>query len=261
MRGVVGIVTAMRVEARCITRTRLPFNQRIRLGENAAIWLCGMGEEAAQEAAEGLKAGGATALMSFGFAGALKSSLRPGDLVLPESIHAGHSFPVELSWRSRLRQRLPDQLNVAGGVLAASRNLLTSATAKSDLAHTTGACAVDMESGAVAKVAAQAGLPFLAVRAISDPIEFSPPQVLLEAVRPDGSANLVGVLQLLLRRSLSLSTLLRLAADSRAACTALSSVVRYAAAEMALPGHPHRFTDTAPIEEVQHDFEIRKKAD
>src|SRR5687768_7050928 len=186
----VGIVAAMRVEARCITSRRLPFNQRISLGENASIWLCGMGEEAAQEAAEGLRAGGATALMSFGFAGALKSSLRPGDLVLPESIHAGgYLFPVELSWRSRLRKRLPDQLNVAGGVLAVSRNLLTSATAKSDLAHMTGACAVDMESGAVAKVAAQAGLPFLAIRAISDPIDFSPPQVLLEAVRPDGSAN------------------------------------------------------------------------
>ena len=85
----IGIVTALRVEARCVTPLRLPFNQMIGLGESAAIWLCGMGEEAAREAAEGLMAGGATSLMSLGLAGALDSRLRPGDLVLPESIYAG----------------------------------------------------------------------------------------------------------------------------------------------------------------------------
>ena len=104
VRGV-GIVTAMRMEARCLTRGRLPFNRGISLGQSGSIWLCGMGEKAARQAAEGLKEGGATALMSFGFAGALDPNLRPGDLVLPETIHAGYSMPVDLGWRSRLRLR------------------------------------------------------------------------------------------------------------------------------------------------------------
>lgn len=110
--------------------------------------------------------------------------------------------------------------------------MLTSATAKRELAQATGACAVDMESGAVAEAAAHAGLPFLAVRAISDPVEFSPPPVLLHAVRPDGSADLRRLLPLLMRRSLTLGTLLRLAKDSRAACSTLSTVARYADTEM-----------------------------
>lgn len=228
----IGIIVAMRVEARCITPLRLPFNQRTSLGNDAAIWLCGMGAEAAGEAATGLRRAGAAALMSFGFAGALHSGLTPGALILPESIHAGRLLPVDLNWRGRLRQRLPDHLNVSGGVLAVSRNVLTSATAKRELAEATGASAVDMESGAVAEVAANAGLPFMAVRAISDPLEFSPPTVLLDAVRPDGSAHLPRLLSLLLRRSLTLATLLRLASDSRAACSTLSMVVRYADAEM-----------------------------
>jgi adenosylhomocysteine nucleosidase len=226
----------MRVEARCITSRRLPFNQRISLGENAAIWLCGIGEEAAREAAEGLRAGGATALMSFGFAGALDPSLRPGDLILPESVHFGHSLEVDLNWRDRLRQRLPGHLRIADGVLAASRKVMTSTIAKHELAQATGACAVDMESGAVAEVAAHAGLPFLAIRAISDPAEFSPPPVLLDAVRQDGSADLARLLPLLLRQSLTVGTLLRLAKDSRAACSTLSTVVRYAGAEMGVSG-------------------------
>ena len=230
----VGIITAMRVEARCITSLRLPFNQRISLGESAAIWLCGIGEEAAREAAGGLIRGGARALMSFGFAGALDPGLRPGHLILPESVHAGQSLQVDLSWRDSLRQCLPAHLNVTGGILAASREMLTSAIAKHELAQTTGACAVDMESAAVAEAAAHAGLPFLAIRAISDPVDFSPPPVLLDAVRPDGSADLVRLLPLLVRGSLTVGTLLRLAMGSRAACSTLSAVVRYAGAEMGM---------------------------
>lgn len=230
----IGIITAMRIEARCITSLHLPFNQKISLGENAAIWLCGMGEEAARDAAEGLRMGGASALMSFGFAGALDSNLRPGHLILPESVHADRSLQVDLSWRDGLRQCLPGHLNVTGGVLAASRKMLTSAIAKRELAQATGACAVDMESGAVAEAAVRAGLPFLAIRAISDPLDFSPPPVLLDAVRPDGGADLARLLPLLVRGSLAVSTLLRLAMGSRAACAALSAVVRYAGAEIGM---------------------------
>ncbi|MDN5881356.1 MAG: phosphorylase [Nitrosospira sp.] len=232
----VGIVTAMRMEARCVTPLRVAFNQRISLGENAAIWLCGMGEEAALAAAEGLTAGGATALMSFGLAGALAPGLRPGDLVLPESIDADRSWQVDPDWRARLQQLLPVHLTVAGGTLASSKQVLTSATAKRELAQVTGACAVDMESGAVAQAAAHAGMPFLAVRAISDPVEFSPPPILLDAVRRDGSADLARLLPLLLRRSVTLGTLLRLATDARAACSTLSTVVRYAGREMGITG-------------------------
>jgi adenosylhomocysteine nucleosidase len=230
----IGIVTALRVEARCVTPLRLPFNQMISLGEGAAIWLCGMGEEAAGEAAEGLKASGATSLMSLGLAGALDSRLRPGDLVLPESVYAGCPLPVDSDWRTRLRTLLPSRLSVAGGILAASKQVLTSANAKSDLAQATGACAVDMESGAVARVAAHAGMPLLVVRAISDPVEFSPPSILLGAVRRDGSADLARLLPLLLRRSVTLGTLLHLAVGSHAACSTLSTVVRYAGTEMGI---------------------------
>ena len=175
--------------------------ERISLGQNASIWLCGMGEEAARQAAEGLRAGGATALMSFGFAGALDPSLRPGDLVLPETVHAGFPLPVDLGWRPVCGRCFLPHLNVSGGMLAASNKVLTSATRKIELAQRTGACAVDMESGAVAEAAAHAGLPFLAVRAISDAVEFSPPPSSARCVRPDGSADLARLLPLLLRGS------------------------------------------------------------
>lgn len=222
----------MRVEARCITPRRLPFNEPVRLGDGASIWLCGMGGQAAARAAEGLHAAGADGLMSFGLAGALDSTLRPGSLVLPGCIHGDRPFPVDLLWRDRLRSLLPSHINVSSGILATSRHVLTSSTAKLTLAQTTGACAVDMESGAIAEVAECAGLPFLAVRAISDPVEFSPPSTLLDAVRPDGSADIGRLLGLLLRGGINLRTLLRLAVDSRAACSTLAEVARHARPEI-----------------------------
>jgi adenosylhomocysteine nucleosidase len=233
VRGV-GIITAMRVEARCITQRRLPFNKPITLGDNAVIQLSGWGADAARKAAEELKTSGATALVSFGFAGALEPRLIPGDLVLPEFIHAGRLLAVDLGWRDSFRQRLPAHLSITGGVLAASAHVLTSGAAKRDFALATGACAVDMESGAIAEAAAHASIPFLAIRAISDPVDFSPPPVLIGAVRPDGSADLMRLLPLLLRRALTLGTLLRLATGSRAACSTLSLVARFGGMEMGI---------------------------
>lgn len=228
----VGIVTAMRAEAKCITSRRLPFNEMVRLREGTAIWVCGMGGEAARQAAAGLRDGGVSALMSFGVAGALDETLRPGDLVLPEHIHAGYLHPVTLEWRARIIQHLPKHVKVAGGILATSQQVLTSETEKRQFSAQNGACAVDMESGAIAEIAANAGIPYVAVRAITDPLEFSPPPILLEAVYPDGSVNTLHLLTLILRRSVNVSTLLRLAPSMRAACTTLLSVVKYADSEL-----------------------------
>lgn len=230
--SLIGIVTAMRAEAKCITPRRLPFNEMVRLREGTAIWVCGMGNEAARQAAAGLRDRGVSALMSFGVAGALDETLRPGDLVLPERIHVEYSHPVALEWRARIMQHLPKHVKVAGGTLATSQQILTSEAEKREFSAKNGACAVDMESGAIAEIAANAGIPFVAVRAITDPLEFSPPPTLMNAVYPDGSVNILHLLTLILCRSVDVSTLLRLAPSMRAACATLLSVVKHADIEL-----------------------------
>ena len=230
----VGIVAAMRIESRCITTRHLPLGEIINLGDDSAICLCGMGENAARKAAIRLQAEGATSLISFGVAGALDSKLCPGDLVLPESIYSERLLPVSLTWRDRVQERLPSHLRVIGGKLATSKSVLTSLIEKREFAKITGACAVDLESGAIAEVAENSDMPFLAIRAISDPIEFSPPLALLDAVNPDGSANPSQILSLLLQRSVTLSTLLRLAREVRTARSTLSTVVLHAGMELGI---------------------------
>lgn len=230
----VGIVTAMRIESRCITTRHLSLGEIINLGDNAAICLCGMGENAARNAATKLLAEGASSLVSFGVAGALDSKLRPGDLMLPESIYTKQMLPVSSAWRSRVQECLPSHLRVIGGTLATSNKVLTSLIEKRKFAETTGALAVDLESGAIAEAAKNSDMPFLAIRAISDPIEFSPPSALLNSVNSDGSAKLGQILALLLQRSVTLSTLLRLAREVRTARSTLSVVVSHARTELGL---------------------------
>ncbi len=230
----IGIVTAMRIEASCITNRCLPLGEIISLGKNTSICLCGMGENSARKAAERLQERGATSLISFGVAGAISPTLNAGDLVLPESIYNERLLPVSLSWRNQIQNRLPSHLRVIGGKLATCKKVLTSMSEKQEFAKITGACAVDLESGAVAEVAEKSDMPFLAIRVISDPLEFSPPLALLDAVNPDGSTNITQIISLLLKRSITLSTLLRLASEVRSARKTLSAVILHAGIELGI---------------------------
>ena len=233
--NIVGIVVAMRIEARCLTNRNLPIGEIINLGNNSKICLCGMGGNAARKAAIKLQEEGATSLISFGVSGALDSKLRPGDLVLPQSVYNERLLPVSLAWRDRVQKCLPSNLRVIGGKLATSKKVLTSLNEKCNFAKITGASAVDLESGAIAEVAEDSDIPFLAIRVISDPIEFSPPLALLDAVNPDGSANLSQIISLLLQRSVTLSTLLRLGRDVRTARATLATVALHAGIELGNP--------------------------
>ncbi len=224
----IGLVTALRAEANCVSPARIPFNAIMPVNDLAVLWLSGMGAQAARTAAEGLHQHGVTALVSLGVAGALGPNLKPGDLVLPDAIYADAQFPVNMAWRDRLQKLLPADVTVVNGILADSAVPLTSEKAKLNLAQATNACAVDMESGAIAAVAATAGIPFIAVRAIIDPIRFSPPEALLGAVYPDGRVNSMRLIALLLKRSVHVSTLLHMGAGMRAARKTLSRVIQSA---------------------------------
>lgn len=247
---IVGLITALRIEASCISSFRMPLNRMMRLCDTSVVWMSGMGDDAARMAATELLDRGVTALVSFGVAGALDPDLRPGDLIVPESIYTGEalksdeeerlSYPVSADWRHRLLELLPPHLSVTGGSMVASPGVLTTAKAKLELGAATGACAVDMESFAIAEVAARAKVPFIAIRAITDPVEFSPPPVLLHAVQPEGSVKIMMLLMLLFQRRVSIDTLIRLGKEVRAARSTLAAVIRHA--EKELGNMPHMVT-------------------
>jgi hopanoid-associated phosphorylase len=233
--NITGLVVALRAEASCVASVRIPFNEKFSVNDHAVLWLSGMGAQAARIAAKELCRHGVTALVSFGVAGALHPDLKPGDLVLPDAILAGGQFAIDIVWRDQLQNLLPSNITVVNGILASSAEPLTDSEMKLDLAQVTGACAVDMESGAVAAVAAMARIPFLAVRAIIDPLQFSPPRVLLDAVRPDGGVIPMRLAALLLKRSVSINTLMQMGFAMHAARKTLTQVIQTAGAGLYHP--------------------------
>jgi hopanoid-associated phosphorylase len=251
--NVIGVVSALKSEATCIMNLRIPVYRVVNVGDRTRLCLSSMGSNAARGAALKLHEYGVTALVSFGVAAALDDKLIPGDLVLPESIMVnGESLPVDLEWRNSLERLLSAHLTVTGGVLVSSEAPLTSRQEKLALGEASGACAADMESAAVAKVAADEGIPFIAIRAIVDPIDFSPPEALLSAVYPDGGVDFIRLMTLLINGSVSIKTLIHLALGMHAARTTLTKVVQTAGAAFASQSSLDRYDDEDSGESIDN---------
>jgi len=137
---------------------------------SVAIWQCGPGAERAAAAARTALACGATALVSWGFAGALVADVAPGTVALPRALvtRSGAVLPCDPAWHAALAAALaPDFAVDERPLLGATRALGTPAE-KAAGAGDSGAATVDMESAAIAAVAARAGARFAAVRVVVD---------------------------------------------------------------------------------------------
>ena len=84
---------------------------------------------------------------------------------------------------------------VVRGGLAGVEQVIAAQAGKAALRSETGAAAVDMESHIAAAYAAEAGLPFAALRVISDPATRALPALAMTAIKPNGDIDLRKVLR------------------------------------------------------------------
>lgn len=229
----VGAVSALPQEGRCLVGGWVPGRTRFRqAGTSLGLAVSGIGPERAKRAAETLLDQGATALLSWGFAGALDPELRPGTLVVPETIEGADSHAIDHQWRRRLLAAVGTSSPIIGGKLTHSDKALESPEQKRRLALETGAIAVDQESTAVAAVAARAGIPFLAVRAILDPVDLRLPPRLSEKAVDSGTVPAAQALEILLRHPGELLYLAGLIFPLRQAKRSLRGLAREVGSEL-----------------------------
>ena len=209
-----GVVTGMAAEARIAAEAGM--------AAPADIVCSGADPAQAGSQARALLDRGCTALLSFGIAGGLDPALRPGGLILAEAVILpdGSAIPTNAEWWAEVARRL-GALAAAVGRVAGSDHAVTSPREKQALRAASGAAAVDMESHAVARVAAAAGVPLLVLRAIADPAGRGIPVLALAGIGADGRTRPGAVALGLLRRPGALPGLLRLARDSAAAMRTL----------------------------------------
>jgi len=168
-------------------------------------------------AAQRLIAAGATGIVSFGLAGGLDPSLPSGTLIVAKAVTAyGRTWATDHALNTRLG-------GVTGHLSLGLDHVVASVEEKRTLSQTTGASMVDMESGAVAVVAAEAGVPFAILRAICDPADRALPPAALVALDAAGRLAAARMGMSILANPSQLAALFGLARDAAAARRTLRS--------------------------------------
>lgn len=131
------------------------------------------------------------ALVSFGFAGGLLAGLAPGTLIIGDRVVSeDHGHPLYEANRGLVDQMVrvaqAVRLPVRQGSVVTAERLVPDYPSKAALARKCGASAVDMETGGIAEVAHEAGLAWVAVRAIVDGVDEALPVECLGFLRTDG---------------------------------------------------------------------------
>jgi adenosylhomocysteine nucleosidase len=162
-------------------------------------------------------------VISFGVAGGLDPSLRSGDVVVATEVLAGDArWLAGLALNEELIASVTlGRRRIVRGGLAGVEKVIAARAVKAALRSETGAAAVDMESHIAAAYAAEAGLPFAALRVISDPATRALPPLAMAAIKPNGDIDLRRVLGSLARNPLSLRALVSTGIDFNRALRSL----------------------------------------
>jgi adenosylhomocysteine nucleosidase len=162
-------------------------------------------------------------VISFGLAGGLDPALKSGDVVVATEVLAGDTrwlagsaLDEEMIASVALGRR-----RVVRGGLAGVEQIVAGMSCKAALRSETGAAAVDMESHIAAAYAAEASLPFAALRVISDPASRALPTLALSAIKPNGDIDLRKVLRGVARNPTTLRALVSTGIDFNRALRSL----------------------------------------
>jgi len=213
-----GVVTGLASEADCLE----PQN----VAEEVRVLCAGADPARAGDAARKLIAQGCTGLMSFGFAGGLDPALDAGALVVADSVILpdGSRLETDPGWRHRLLEGLGPAIGPVTGALVGSEGAVLDERQKKTLRAASGAAAVDMESHAVARVAVESAIPFLAVRAVSDSFRHGIPAWVPGTIQPDGHPGWSAVISGVLAHPRDVPALVRLRTSSGRALATLRRV-------------------------------------
>ncbi len=222
-----GVVAALDAEARTLGPLVRRENGLWLTAEGILVAVSGVGCAAAAESARALIEAGANALVSWGMAGGLDPALAAGTVCLPSAVISatGAQFATDPHWREVLRAAIDGRRTVVEGSLLTHTGAIDRVEAKQTAFRETGAVAVDMESTAIAAVAATAGLPFLAIRVIVDGAGDALPRSVV-AASTTGQVRMARLIRGLIRSPTDIVPLLRLAKRYRAATQTLKAVAR-----------------------------------
>jgi len=231
-----------------------PLRRRLRAGraeldgKTLLLARTGLGPVCARAAAASLvEQHDLEAILSIGFAGAVSGSLHRGDLLIASRVHAAPEEPeseppatldgldcdaglVDLAVETAQQLELPFQVGHSLTVPDAASDRRT----KERIGRRWPVAVVEMESYWIGRATAVQGIPFLAVRAVSDALGDTLPD-LGGVIDEDGSTHALRLPAVLLRRPFLAPVIVRLAVAARLASRNLATFTE--AFLVALPAH------------------------
>lgn len=217
-----GIIFALPIEAhtferRVGTATKYQGHKSViyegHVSDHPIVWtISGVGREAATCAAQRIIDGHQPhTLISAGFAGALAPNLEHGTVLVPERILDDNQQCIYPLGHSDQSLWPAENIIDSKTTLITVDSVITSKEKKARLRQATHADLVDMESAAVAVVAQNADIQFLAVRAISDTSEETLPPEVSRLSQPQSPMHRFGAaLAAITRRPAAVTDLWRL---------------------------------------------------
>ena len=181
--------------------------------DHPVVWtISGVGQEAARNAAQLIIDGHQPhTLISAGFAGALAPHLEHGTVLVPERILDDNQQCIYPLGHSDQSLWPGENIIDSKATLITVDSVITSKEKKAQLRQESHADLVDMESAAVALVAQNANVQFLAVRVISDTSEEALPPEVSRLSQPQSPMHRFGAaLAAITRRPAAVTDLWRL---------------------------------------------------
>lgn len=210
--GPVLVITGMKREAACV------------MGEGVVPVCSGANVARLREQLASFQERRFSAVISFGLAGALDYALRPGDILVADTVVAG---AARHDTHGRLSEAIAEGVAAKGckaipGAIVGVDEPAMDRAAKTFLRESAQAHAVDMESHLAADFARERRLPFAVLRAISDPAARALPPLAAKALTPQGDVDGKIVARELIRAPNQIGGLILAGLDSRAAFQSLS---------------------------------------
>lgn len=167
--------------------------------ERLTVFNAGMGAGRAREVVRKAADAGAVAIVSYGVCGGLDSGFVAGDIVMPKTVLSKDtSIKVDAAWHARLVDILSVQYEPRIVPLYTADKVITEVAEKAELFEKTGAGAVDMESAIIAKLADEAGLPFIAVRVVHDSAAQRIPPAFAQIIDENGKPSVLKLIKALI---------------------------------------------------------------
>ncbi len=215
----IGIITALKAEASCLTGKKPTPGIALDLNQQLVLTLSGMGEDNVGRAIESLLAKNVGALISFGTAGALDGNIKSGDIIVPENIIStiGHKQNISSSWHKKVIQNLDNcPATVHTGDMVTSATIIEKAADKQVLRESSDAIAVDMESALITNAAREHKLQSLVIRVAVDEADMTIPYRVIKCTDAYGQVALPTLLASIFRQPSLIRELLKLASAFKA---------------------------------------------